>query len=64
MRKAWMICRWLLEHATPAACSRALRRTGMRMEISSAMMPITTSSSTSVKAHAFPVRRCDMSISR
>ena len=45
----WPIWRRLLAHFTRLACSRARLSDGSRMEISSAMMPITTSSSTRVK---------------
>jgi hypothetical protein len=47
--KAWLISRMFAMHLTWLACSRARLRAGIRMAISSAMMPITTSSSTSVK---------------
>src|SRR4051812_45440069 len=40
--------RRLLAHLIRFACSRARLRDGSRMEMSSAMMPMTTSSSTSV----------------
>src|SRR3954468_17599481 len=40
--------RMLLRHLTRSDCSRALLKAGTRIEISSAMMPMTTSSSTSV----------------
>src|SRR5689334_24633112 len=46
---AWPICRRFEAHFTRLAVSRARLRDGSRIEISSAMMPITTSSSTSVK---------------
>src|SRR5437763_8058938 len=47
--RPWPIWRRLLAHLTRLACSRARFKDGSRMEISSAMMPITTSSSTRVK---------------
>src|SRR5688500_10021529 len=50
-KKTWT-WRRLLRQAVRRADSRALANTGMRMEISSAMMPMTTSNSTSVKACA------------
>src|SRR5687767_10619726 len=40
----------LLLHLTVSACARALLRLGSRIEISRAMMPMTTSNSTSVNA--------------
>src|SRR5687768_11621453 len=51
----WMPCpiwRRLLAHFTRLACSRARLSDGSRILISSAMMPITTSSSTRVKPFA------------
>src|SRR4051812_45438573 len=45
------IWRRLLRHCVRLALSRALFRLGRRIEISTAMMPITTRSSTSVNAH-------------
>ena len=62
IRNAIMICRWLLEQAAPLAASRARRRAGIRIEISSAITPITTSSSTSVKARL--ERRAEKIIAR
>src|SRR3954469_20014331 len=50
MTSAWPICRSLDMQRTALACSRALLSAGMRMLMSSAMMPMTTSSSTRVKA--------------
>src|SRR5581483_10070730 len=44
------ICRMLLRHFTCPAAMRALLSAGNRMAIRSAMIPMTTSSSTSVKA--------------
>ena len=44
----WAICRRLLWHATIRDCSRAFFSDGSRIEMSNAMMPITTKSSTSV----------------
>src|SRR5688500_1402076 len=49
----WPIWRRLLAHFTRLACSRARLSDGSRIEISNAMMPITTSSSTRVKPFAF-----------
>jgi len=43
------ICLRLLAHFTRLACSRARFRAGRRIEISSAMIPMTTNSSTRVK---------------
>src|SRR4029079_17250209 len=48
MMAARAICRRLLAHLARLACSRARFRLGSRIEISRAMMPMTTSSSTSV----------------
>src|SRR5260221_14063146 len=45
-------CRWFERHCSVCACRRALLSDGRRMAISSAMMPITTNNSTSVKAAA------------
>src|SRR5437667_12383756 len=42
--------RMLLAHCVSAAVLRALASTGSRMEISSAMMPMTTSNSTRVRS--------------
>jgi hypothetical protein len=44
------IWRMLLAHWTVAACRRAACNAGSRMAISTAMMPMTTSSSTRVNA--------------
>src|SRR5688500_4734040 len=49
-RAAVPICRRLLAHLTVFACCLALLRLGSRIAISSAMMPMTTRSSTSVNA--------------
>src|SRR3954449_557762 len=49
MRKAMPSWRRLLRHCVRFAASRALASVGSRIEISSAMMPMTTSNSTSVK---------------
>src|SRR5687768_1341756 len=49
MRAAMRSCLWLLRQATRWDCSLARLRAGRRMLISRAMMPMTTSSSTSVK---------------
>ena len=49
---AVVICRRFAMHWVVRACVRALFRAGRRIEISIAMMPITTRSSTSVKARA------------
>src|SRR5436305_10046863 len=46
---AWPIWRRLQAHLARLAVSRALDREGRRIEISRAMIPMTTSSSTSVK---------------
>src|SRR5690349_12630405 len=56
-------CRMLLEHWMVLAWRRALLRAGRRMPISTAMMPITTRSSTSVNARfccrmGFPFQLC------
>src|SRR5277367_1542147 len=48
MMNAMSIIRRLLRHCADRACLRAAPRAGRRIEISSAMMPITTSNSTSV----------------
>src|SRR5256885_2071377 len=53
MRIAVASCFRLLWHCTFLAASRALLSVGRRMDMSRAMMPMTTSSSTSVN----PVRR-------
>src|SRR5438552_1749417 len=53
MRSELPSSRRLLRHAVRAAASRALPRVGNRMPISKAMIPITTSSSTKVKAWRF-----------
>jgi hypothetical protein len=45
-------CFMLLEHCTRFACRRTPRSVGSRTLIRTAMMPITTSSSTSVNARA------------
>src|SRR4051794_15396699 len=50
------IWRRLLRHCVLLADSRALLSVGSRIEISTAMMPITTSNSTSVKARRSPAR--------
>jgi hypothetical protein len=53
LRYIWLaVASWrqLLRHLVRVACSRALPSVGSSSEISTAMMPITTSSSTSVKA--------------
>src|SRR5688500_2769958 len=52
MRIARASCRWFEEHATSVAASRAFCSAGSRIELSSAMIQITTSSSTSVNAAA------------
>src|SRR5256885_8622728 len=44
----------LLAHLMRLDCSRTLLRAGIRIEINSAMMPMTTSSSTSVNARRGP----------
>src|SRR5689334_16342324 len=49
MRVIVMSCRMLDRHLVVLACWRALLSAGSKIEISSAMMPMTTSSSTSVK---------------
>src|SRR5690242_19783414 len=61
--EACPICRRFDRHAAVFALWRALLSAGSRIEISSAMMPITTSSSTSVKARVTRARlrmRLDM----
>src|SRR5258707_1236137 len=50
MIRAAQNCRTLDPQATRLACSRAFESDGSKIAIRSAMMPITTSSSTSVKA--------------
>src|SRR3954453_879605 len=50
MITAVMSCRVLDMQAVMLACLRALPSAGSKIEINSAMMPITTRSSTSVKA--------------
>jgi hypothetical protein len=50
------ICRMLLEHCTVFACRRAFCSAGNRIEISTAMIPMTTSNSTSVKPDRIPLR--------
>src|SRR4051812_17646449 len=49
LHKMW-ICRMLLAHLTAFALLRALANAGSKTEIRIAMIPMTTSSSTSVKA--------------
>src|SRR5215475_13338877 len=53
---AVMSCRRLLWQAKRRACSHAADNAGSRMPISTAMMPITTSSSTRVKAFRLYIR--------
>src|SRR5687767_9607270 len=53
MRQARKICRMLLLQVTSLPCSRTRLSAGSRMEMSTAMIPMTTSSSTRVK----PLRR-------
>src|SRR5215213_5416879 len=55
MLSSTAICRRLLKHCVRLADSRALLSVGSRMPINTAMMPMTTRSSTSVK----PRRRAD-----
>src|SRR6266545_7067763 len=50
MIEAIIICRMFDMHAEPAACLRALLKAGSNIAISSAIIPMTTSSSTKVKA--------------
>src|SRR4051812_7410663 len=45
-----MTCRWLLAHVVARAVSRARASDGSRIDTSTAMMPITTSSSIRVNA--------------
>src|SRR5438309_11288132 len=61
--EACPICRRFERHAAVLALCRALLRAGSRMEISRAIMPMTTSNSTSVKARGRRARlrlRSDM----
>src|SRR5688500_10840486 len=60
IRIARASCRWFDEHATAAAAARAFCSAGSSTEINTAMMPMTTSSSTSVKAAARQSRLRDM----
>src|SRR5205085_12552548 len=56
MMFAYQILRMLLAHLTWRAFSLALFSAGRRMDISNAMMPITTRSSTSVKPRCLESR--------
>src|SRR6476659_191561 len=56
MMHAYQTLRMLLAHLTWRALSLALFRAGRRMDISKAMMPITTRSSTSVKPRCLEAR--------
>src|SRR5436309_16095121 len=54
------ICRRLLAHLVRIDCSRALLSAGIKIEISTAMIPMTTRSSTRVNAAPLAFRgRCE-----
>src|SRR5688500_5781798 len=63
-RNAWPSDRRLERHLTERDCRRAAFRLGSRIATNTAIMPITTSNSTSVKAFrrdmvSFPLSRAD-----
>src|SRR5687767_2919015 len=64
MSIAWASCLMLLAHLTVIAWRRARESAGSRIDTSTAMMPMTTNSSTSVNARRFFIcftpEPCDM----